>query len=118
MAPSPSPVAVPAALLAVVAFTVSARGDGSRPHPAAPQSHLVAHSRTAAQQPPGTHRPPFHRLWSFKTDGSLVQSILAGHTVFFGTTESFGALDMKTGRVKWRWTYGLSPGVGTIAWDG
>ncbi len=50
----------------------------------------------------GTLRPPFKKLWSFKTEDQVDSFLVTDLAVFFGTFHCYGAVDLATGRLLWQ----------------
>ena len=46
-------------------------------------------------------RPPFRKLWQFNTKGQIERFIIADAAVCFGAMDSYGAVDLATGKSLW-----------------
>ena len=68
-------------------------------HGRAVQDGRAAQDNAAILRAP---HPPFKRLWRFDLKEQLESFVVAGNVLFYGTFQSYGALDLNTGRALWQ----------------
>src|SRR5579872_973266 len=68
--------------------------------PAAPRTTI---RRLASHDEPRAPSPPFVRAWKARVSDQIEGYQIAGETLYFGTLGSYGAIDIKAGKLRWQY---------------